>query len=159
MKQAINRMTLIILLSLSFSNGALAGHGVDNREIAWFSSSTSPLLNRSSVELAKNHLNRGILLAHKALEKELDPMDELIANHNLCIAYLALGKPDISTQYCVRTFKLAQGPYKVVKVRGAYQLQGENITNDKQTTLSPTEFVVSNILLQDSQTGVTLLMN
>ena len=159
MKQTINRIGLVLLLTLSYANVALADHGIEQRDIAWFSSNTSHLLNRSSVELAKNHVNRGIRFAYKALEKKLDPMDELIANHNLCMAYLALDKSDISTQYCVRAFKLAQGPYKVVKIRGAFQLQDNNVNNDKQTTLSPTQFVVSNILLQDSQTGLTLLMD
>ncbi len=158
MKQTLNRIGLVLILVLAYTSIARADHAIDQRELYWFTSSTSGLLNRSSVELATKHVNRGIRFAIKAMEKKLNPMDELIANHNLCIAYLASDKTELATQYCARAFELAQGPFSVVKLRGAYQLQGIDVNNNTQITLSPVQVIVSNILQQKSGTRLTLLM-
>ncbi len=159
MKQIINRIGLVILLTLSYLNIVMADQRIEHGIIGWFSSPTSNLLNRSSLELATNHVIRGIRFAHESLESDLNPMDELIANHNLCMGYLALDKVDISAQYCIRTFKLAQGPYSIEKTRGAYHLQESDVIADSKTTLTPTLMVASNILQQNPQTRLTVLID
>lgn len=158
MKQTLNRIGLIFILALVNVSIARAEHDIDLRGVFGFTSSTSSLLNRSSIELATKHVNRSIRFAYKALEKKLNPMDELIANHNLCIAYLASDKTEMATQYCARAFELAQGPYSVVKIRGAFRLQGIDVNDTAQTTLSPVQVIVSNIQQQNSQIRFTLLM-
>ncbi len=155
MKQVIAQIGLVMILALSSSNAVMADQSI----IGWFSSPTSNLLNRSSLELATNHVIRGIRFAHQSLERGLNPMDELIANHNLCMGYLALDKIDISAQYCVRTFKLAQGPYRIEKIRGAYRLQESNTIGDSKSTLTPMLMVASNILQQNPQTRLTMLID
>lgn len=137
----------------------MADQRIEQGNIGWFSSPTSNLLNRSSVELATNHMIRGIRFAHQSLAGNLNPMDELIANHNLCMGYLALDRIDTSAQYCIRTFKLAQGPYSIEKIRGAYQLQESDVIGDSKTSLTPTLMVASNILQQNPQTRLTVLFD
>jgi hypothetical protein len=123
MKQTLNRIGLVIILSLVNTSIAWADYGNGQNDIYWFSSSTSSLLNRSSVELAKKRINRGVRFAHQALVEKLNPMDELIAYHNLCVGYLASDRPVYASQFCARAFELAQGPYSIVKIRGVLRLQ------------------------------------
>ncbi|MCH9048998.1 MAG: hypothetical protein IH836_08700 [Proteobacteria bacterium] len=158
MKQILNRISLVLILTLANTSIAQADYGSDQRDVFWFSSSTSSLLNRSSVELATKHVGRGIQFAHQALAKELNPMDELIAYHNLCIGYLASDRPEYASQFCARAFELAQGPYSVIKIRGALRLQGLDKNDITQITLSPLEVIISNIQQQKSGTRLTLLM-
>jgi len=159
MKQIIRRFGLVILLALMASNIAMADQRIEQRDIGWFSSTTSHLLNRSSLSLATHHVIRGIRYAHQSLASNLNPMDELIANHNLCMGYLALDKIELSAQYCIRTFKLAQGPYSIEKIRGAYRLQRSSVVGDLKTTLTPMLMVAKNILQQNSQTRLTVLID
>lgn len=163
MKRILNRISLVLILSLANASIVQADHGIEQGKISWFSSDTSSLLNRSSVELATNHVNRGIRFAHQALTEKLIPTNELIAYHNLCIGYLASDRPEIATQFCARTRELAQGPYSVVKIRGAYRIQGINerssdINNQAQKTLTPTQVIVSNIQQHNLETRLSLLM-
>lgn len=158
MKQIIKRIGLALFLALSTSNVVLADQRIEQGNIGWFTSPTSNLLNRSSLELATNHVIRGIRFAHESLEGDLNPMDELIANHNLCMGYLALDKVDISAQYCIRTFKLAQGAFSIEKIRGAYRLQESDVIVDSKTTLTPMLMVARNILQQNPQTRLTVLI-
>ena len=163
MKCILNRISLVLILTFANASIVRADHGIEQGKISWFSSDTSSLLNRSSVELATNHVNRGIRFAHQALTENLNPTNELIAYHNLCIGYLASDRPEIATQFCARTRELAQGPYSVVKIRGAYRIQGINerssdINNQAQKTLTPTQVIVSNIQQHNPETRLSLLM-
>ena len=158
MKQTLNRIGLVIILTLMNTSIAQADYGSDQRDVFWFSSSTSSLLNRSSVELATKHVIRGVRFAYQALAKELNSTDELIAYHNLCIGYLASDRPEYASQFCARAFELAQGPYNVIKIRGALRLQEISVDNNTQTTLSPLEVIVSNIQQQKLETRLTLLL-
>ena len=159
MKQTLNRIGLVIILTLMNTSIVWADFGNDQNDIYWFSSSTSSLLNRSSVELAKKRINRGIKFAHQALAKKLNPMDELIAYHNLCVGYLASDRPEYASQFCTRAFELAQGPYSIVIIRGALRLQGITTSNNAvQKTLSPMQMIVSNIQQQNAETHLTLFM-
>jgi len=158
MKQTLNRIGLILIITFANTSMAWADFGNDQNDVSWFTSSTSSLLNRSSVELASKHVNRGIKFAHQALAEKLNPMDELIAYHNLCVGYLASDRPEYASQFCARAFELAQGPYSIVKIRGALQLQGITTGNNAvQKTLSPTQMIVSNIQQQNAETHLTLL--
>ena len=163
MKCILNRIGLVLFLSLANASIVQTDHGIDQEGISWFSSDTSSLLNRSSVELATNHVNRGIRFAHQALTENLNPTNELIAYHNLCIGYLASDRPDVAAQFCARTRELAQGSFSVAKIRGAYRLQGINepssdINNKAQKSLTPTQVILSNIQQQNPETRLTLLM-
>ena len=145
MKQTLNTLGLVLILTLANINVANAQHGIIQGDISWFTSNTSSLLNRSSVELATNHTKRGIQFAHQALSKKLSLVDELVAYHNLCIGYLASDRSEYATKYCAHAKELAQAPYKVVKIRGTFKLQSLDMNNDRQTTLSALQMVVSNI--------------
>jgi len=163
MKQTINRIGLVLILTLTNISVSQAQHSIVQGDITWFTSSTSSMLNRSSVELATNHVNRGIRFAHQALTEKLIPRDQLIAYHNLCIGYLASDRPEVATQFCTRTRELARGPFSVVKIRGAFHIHGINenrsdIINQAQKTLTPTQIIVSNIQQQNPETRLSLLI-
>ena len=157
MKQTLNRIGLVLILTLANVTIAQAQHGITHGDISWFTSNTSSLLNRSSVELAKNHTNRGIQFANQALAEKLNPADELLAYHNLCIGYLASDRPEYAVEFCTNAKQLAQGPYYVVKIRGAYKLQILAMNNDPRTTLSALQMVVSNIQQQNPDTRFSFL--
>ena len=158
MKQTLNRIGLVLILTLANVTIAQAQHGVIQGDISWFTSSTSSMLNRSSLELAKNHANRGIQFAYRAMAEKLNPADELVAYHNLCIGYLASDRPDYAVDFCTRTRELAQGPYIVVKIRGAFKIQSIDMNDESQTTLSALQLIVSNIQQQSSDTRLSLSM-
>lgn len=158
MKQTLNKIGLVLILTLANVTIAQAQHGIVQGDISWFTSSTSSLLNHSSVELATNHASRGIQFAYRALAEKLNPADELIAYHNLCIGYLASDRPDYAIDFCTRARELAQGPYIVVKIRGAFKLQRLDMNDDSQTTLSALQLIVSNIQQQNLDTHLSLSM-
>ncbi|RKZ70652.1 MAG: hypothetical protein DRQ48_05985 [Gammaproteobacteria bacterium] len=162
MKQIINTIGLVLLLSLTNNSLAQAQHGVVQGDTIWFTSDTSSMLNRSSVELATNHANRGIRFAYRALAEELNPIDELVAYHNLCIGYLASDRPEYAAEFCALTKELAQVPYNVVKIRGAFRIQESvaksDINDNQQTTLSAMQVIVNNIQQQYPDTRLSLLM-
>jgi len=158
MKQTINRIGLVLILTLTNISVSQAQNSIVQGDITWFTSSTSSMLNRSSVELATNHVNRGIQFAYRAMTEKLNPADELVAYHNLCIGYLASDRPDYAVDFCARTKELAQGPYIVVKIRGAFKLQSSDTNDEYQTTFSALQLIVSNIQQQGSDTGLSLSM-
>ena len=158
MKQILNRVGLVLILTLVNLSIAQAQHGIVQGDISWFTSNTSSLLNRSSVELATNHTNRGIQFAYRALTEKLKPMDELVAYHNLCIGYLASDRPEYAAEFCANAKELAQGPYSVVKIRGALKLQGIDGGDTTQSNLSAMQVIVSNIQQQNLGTRLSLLM-
>ncbi len=158
MKQILNQIVLVFVLAFTHSSIALAGQGYGERDISWFSSSTSSLLNRSSIALATKHTNRGIGFAQKALEETLNPMDQLIANHNLCIGYLASDNAGLATPYCARAFEVAQDPYQVVKIRGALQIKSVDVVIFAEEKISPVEVIVRNIQQQYPKIRLALLI-
>ncbi len=158
MKLTVKRTALAAILSLLTVTVADAAQTSTLDDIAWFSSTTSNLLNRSSNELAKKHLRRGIKIAHRAMEKRLTPMDQLIANHNLCIGYLAAKNVTLAAQYCARAHDLAQGPYRVAKIRGANFLHTTGRQNRTDLKLTPSQVLVRNIHVQNAETRLALLV-
>ncbi len=159
MKQTLNRIGLVLILTTANISVTQAQQSIIQGDISWFTSNTSSLLNRSSVELAKKRINRGVRFAHQALAEKLNPMDEFIAYHNLCVGYLASDRPVYANQFCARAFVLAQGPYSIVKIRGALRLQGITTGNNTmQKILSPVQVIVSNIQQQNAEAHLTLLM-
>ena len=157
MKQTINRIGLVLILTLMNISVSQAQHGVIQGDISWFTSNTSSMLNRSSLELATNHVNRGIQFAYRAMTEKLNPADELVAYHNLCIGYLASDRPEYAVEFCTRAKELAQGPYIVAKIRGAFRLQEVDVNDGTQITLSAMQVVVGNIQQQGSDTRLSLL--
>ena len=158
MKQTINRIGLLLILTLTNNSVVQAQHGVVQGDITWFTSDSSSMLNRSSVELATNHTSRGIQFAYRVLAEDLNPTDELVAYHNLCIGYLASDRPEYAVKFCSLTKELAQGSYNVVKTRGAFRIQRSDAHNEHQTTLSAMQVIVSNIQQQYPDTRLSLLM-
>jgi hypothetical protein len=158
MKQTINTIGLILILTLANNSVAQAQHGVVQGDITWFTSESSSMLNRSSVELATNHTSRGIQFAYRALAEDLNPADELVAYHNLCIGYLASDRPEYAADFCALTRELAQGSYNVVKIRGAFRIQDSDVSDNQQTTLSAMQVIVSNIQQLYPDTRVSLLI-
>ncbi len=158
MKQTINIIGLVLILILTNNSVAQAQHGVVQGDIAWFTSDSSSMLNRSSVELATNHTSRGIQFAYRALAGDLNPADELVAYHNLCIGYLASDRPEYAVEFCSLAKELAQGSYNVVKIRGAYRLQESAVNDNHQITLSAMQVIVSNIQQQYPDTRISLLV-
>ncbi len=158
MKQTINRIGLAVILILTNISVSQAQHSIVQGDIAWFTSNTSSMLNRSSVELASNHTNRGIQFAYRAMAEKLNPADELLAYHNLCIGYLASDRPEYAVEFCAQTKELAQVPYTVAKIRGAYYLQELDVNDEAQLTLSALQVIVGNIQQQSSDTRISLLM-
>jgi hypothetical protein len=116
------------------------------------------MLNRSSVELATNHANRGIQFAYRALSEKLNPADELIAYHNLCIGYLASDRPEYAVDFCTRAKELAQGTYAIERIRGAFRLREADGSDGTQLTLSAMQVIVNNIQQQSSDTRISLSM-
>ncbi len=157
MKQTINRIGLVLILTLTNISVSQARDSIVQGDITWFTSSTSSMLNRSSVELATNHVNRGIQFAYRAMTEKLNPADELVAYHNLCIGYLASDRPEYAVEFCTRTKELAQGTYTVAKIRGAFYLQELDDNDGTQITLSAMQVIVSNIQQQGSDTRLSLL--
>ena len=158
MKQTLNRISLVLILTFTNATMAQAQQGIIQGDISWFTSSTSIMLNRSSLELATNHANRGIQFAYRAMTEKLNPADELVAYHNLCIGYLASDRPDYAVDYCTHATELAQGPYTVVKIRGAFKLQSIDMKDGSQKTLSALQLIVSNIQQQSSDIRLSLSM-
>jgi hypothetical protein len=162
MKQTLNKIGLVLILTLLNNSVVQAQHGIVQGDITWFTSSTSSMLNRSSVELATNHANRGIHFAYRALTETLNPADELVAYHNLCIGYLASDRPEYAVEFCSLSKELAQGSYNVVKIRGAFRIQESDVNSDmndnQQPALSAMQVIVSNIQQQYPDTRLSLLM-
>jgi len=158
MKQTLNRIGLVLILTITNISVAHAQHGNVQGNISWFTSNTSSLLNRSSVELATNHANRGIQFAYRAIAENLSPTDELVAYHNLCIGYLASDRPKYAIEFCDRTRELAQGSYAVTKIRGAFYLQEIDVNDMAEKRLSAMQVIISNIQQQNPDTRFSLSM-
>jgi len=158
MKQTFKTIGLVIILTSMNTAMARAGERSDQDDIHWFSSSTSTLLNRSSVALGNNRIDRGVRFAYQALAGKLHPADEFIAYHNLCIGHLASGRAEDASQACAHAFELAQEPYAIIKVRGTLRLQGRNAKNSgRQEISSPAQVMVRNIQCQNTVVCLGLL--
>ncbi|TNF97859.1 MAG: hypothetical protein EP297_09580 [Gammaproteobacteria bacterium] len=158
MKLATKQTGVIFIFMLLNMSTVQADYRENLPGISWFSSSTSSLLNRSSIELAAKHIRRGIRFAQKALQQELNLMDQLIANHNLCIGYLASDKEETADPYCFRVFELAQKPFLSIRwVRGAYRLSEIEEMSHLQTSVSPVHIVISNIQQHHLKTHLSLV--
>ncbi len=158
MRQIINTIGLVLFLTLTNNSVAQAQHGVVQGNITWFTSDSSSMVNRSSVELATNHTSRGIQFAYRALAEKLNPVDELVAYHNLCIGYLASDRPEYAVEFCAITKELAQVSYNVVKIRGAFRIQKSDVSDNQQIALSAMQVIVSNIQQQYPDIRLSLLM-
>lgn len=158
MKYTFKIIGIIVVAVIMNTAMAQENHSVDSLEITWFSTSTSGLLNRSSTEMATQHIRRGIRLARKALQNELVLSDQLIANHNLCMGYLSTGETETAKSYCARMVELAQQAFNIIKIRGAYFLTEKAMVSDAQVSSSLFHVVLRNIERQNSNVQLSLLI-
>ena len=92
------------------------------------------------------------------MEKQLTRIDRLITNHTLCIGYLAAKNATLAADYCARAHDLAQGPYRVVRIRGANFLHTTEGKNGTDQSLTPSQVLVRNIHIQNAETRLALLV-
>ena len=108
-------------------------NSAENEEMtAWVMVGDSPLLDRSSKSLFKDNYSAGIKYAKKALARSQSPYTQIIAQHNLCIAYTKSGDTALAESHCDlaqnstidQTFlkQIKPGLYKVVRNRGKADL-------------------------------------
>lgn len=106
-----------VLILCSFNsfakNDSLHSHTI------WFSTTTSTALNHSTIALAGGHYRRGIHYAHTALKNDLGETDQLIAHHNLCLAYLQMDKERLSEKHCRKMNVMVDPGLFVQSERGA----------------------------------------
>ena len=102
-----------------------------NVSAIWFSSKTSPQINRSTMALAGGHLRRGVYYARVALKDGLSEADQLIANHNLCLAYLGLGQDQQAADFCTRVIDIAHAGFYVNTIRGGNYIVSKGVNGDE----------------------------
>jgi len=156
MKLILKTIWTVVILVMMNNGVAQEIHDTDHHELIWFSTSTSALLNRSSTEMATKHISRGMRLARQALLTELNVSDQLIANHNLCVGFLSSDEAETAKPYCARATELAQQPFNLFKIRGAYFLSEKAVFRNAQVTNSLFHTVLGNIDLHDSQIRLSL---
>jgi hypothetical protein len=93
----------------------------------WFNSKSSPQVNRSTMALAGGHLRRGAYYARVALKDGLSEADQLIANHNLCLAYLGLGQDQHAAHFCTRVIDIAHAGFYVNTIRGGNYIVSKGV--------------------------------
>ncbi len=91
----------------------------------WISSQGSTLVSRSTFELARGRIQRGMSAALAADQQALSPEDRLIVQHNLCVALLQIDEAKRATGYCTAASTAAQG-LRLQRVRGAYFIVGRD---------------------------------
>jgi len=156
MKHVYKTICTVTILMMMNSVAAQEAHDSENHETLWFSTSTSALLNRSSTELAINHIGRGLRLAQQALQQDLTQSDQMIANHNLCVGYLSSGETEAANSYCTLATELAQQSFNIRKVRGAYYLSDTLKNIDRQITSPVLQVVLENIGHHNSHIQLSL---
>jgi len=102
-----------------------------NVSAIWFNSKTSPQVNRSTIALAGGHLRRGAYYARVALNDGLSEADQLIANHNLCLAYLGLGQGQHAAHYCNQVIDVADARFYVNTIRGSNYIVSKGVNGDE----------------------------
>ncbi len=158
MQQTLNSIGRVIILASLHVSMAWADNRTGQNDINWFSSGTSSLLNHSSVALGSKRINRGLRFAHQALAGKLNPVDEFIAYHNLCIGHLAADSLERASQPCAHAVDLAQGAYTIVRLRGTLRIQRANTENDTvQGISSPLQVMINHIRRQNTQARLSLL--
>lgn len=133
----MNKLNLKVLLGMLLGLYTLAFQvsvKAENIEegTAWVLVGNSPLLDRSSKYMFKANYSAGIKYAKKALARSQSVYTQVIAQHNLCIAYtrtdeLALAKAhcELARENSIDQTYLKQikpGLYKIVKNRKAADL-------------------------------------
>lgn len=155
MKHQFITIWSVVLLVIMNNAMALEIQDSDDHETTWFSTSTNATLNRSSTALATQHVNRGLRLAHQAMQTKMLLSDQLIANHNLCVGYLKKDEAGTAKPYCDKTKNLAQQSFNISKVRGAYYLTEKTLIGTTQVSSSLMNVVLNNIEQQNSHIQVS----
>lgn len=128
----------ILAIMLPLSNVQAEG------SINWVLSGTSPSLDRSTKFLSNGYNDAGIRFANKALSRTNKSLiEEVIAQHNLCIAYSRQAETDMASKHCEAAAKLPlpqvglkqvkENLYKVKKRGGKSDMFGSLITQNLQS--------------------------
>lgn len=146
MKSRSNVFVLCAVLGMLVAEQPAAEVQVPGRIPVWFRSETSNSLNQSSVALANQRYVRAIRNANKALHRALPTADQVVAHLNLCLGYLATQQSHCAEYHCSRAIRLSQGPWEVVRERGAYYLRDTGLMSTDDAKLSLFQRVVSMIV-------------
>ncbi len=141
MKRIQPTLLLFFLMILPFNT--IADNNSNHLHIKWLSSTTSVHLNRSTMALASGHPRRGAFYALTAFSEELTETDRLIANHNLCIAYLNLSSERRASRYCMLARDMADPHLYIKTIRGAHYIV--EISSDTEGMPSLRTIIVGNI--------------
>ena len=121
-------------IGLTITLVLLVSQAAANSDYVWLSSEQSYIVNRSTVALAKGRLDRAVYYARVALHDEHRASDQLIAHHNLCVAYLNLNIGNRAQPHCDAALSLATSRLKVTYRRGAYYIVADEHTREQQLT-------------------------
>jgi hypothetical protein len=94
--------------------------------------------------LAGGHLRRGAYYAQAALKQGLSETDQLIANHNLCLAHLGLGQDQQAVLYCNQVTDIAHAGFYVYTIRGSNYIVSMGVNGDEVLPHLPA-IVIDNI--------------
>ncbi len=121
---------LLGLSMLAFQTAVNAGNS--DEVTAWVMVGDSPLLDRSSKYMFKANYSAGIKYAKKALARSQSAYTQIIAQHNLCIAYTRTEEVALARTHCDlarensidQTFlkQIKPGLYKIVRNRASADL-------------------------------------
>lgn len=95
-------------------------------QLIW--STSSGLANQSTTALAEGRHAHAIRFAKDVLRTKTQASNQLIARHNLCLAYSALGKADDAKPYCDMALA-TEARYELIE-RDGRMVAGAEITND-----------------------------
>ncbi|NKB36857.1 MAG: hypothetical protein GKR93_06750 [Gammaproteobacteria bacterium] len=121
------------LLGLSIMASQVTVYAENNDDMtAWVMVGDSPLLDRSSKSMFKGNYNSGIKYGRKALARSQSAYTQIVAQHNLCIAYTKTNAVALAKSHCElaqkstidKTFlkQIKPGLYKVVRNRASADL-------------------------------------
>ncbi len=113
--------TLLMTLGVAMSWASVQAQ----EQTIWISSQGSALVSRSTFELARGRIKRGISAALAAERQTLSREDRLVVQHNLCVGLLRSGEADMASGYCTAASTAVQG-LRLQRVRGAYFIVGQD---------------------------------
>ena len=121
-KQAKHTLIYSILFSMFLGQSFVFAQEIPSTT-DWITVGDSPTLDRSSSYLANGNIKLGIRYANKALKRSKSPLKDVIANHNLCIAWTMEGNSETALHFCEKVSSLQIPEMSLKKVReGLYKV-------------------------------------
>lgn len=99
-------------------------------QLIW--SANSALANQSTEALSEGRHAHAIRYARDVLRGKTSAANHLIARHNLCLAYIALGKNDEAKPLCELALG-AEARYRVSEQNGRWVVSNEESSDDTRT--------------------------